>query len=435
MNCSVLVFPSGTEIASEVARGLKFKKGIRLIGINSIVDASLHNYPEVHLLGSSITEPDFKEKFEQITERLQPDVIYPAHDEASVVISALFEQGKLGSAKVVSSKNKTCEIVRSKSTTYERLESVIPVPVVYSTNGKILKEPISFPLFAKPDKGQGSKGTQIINSAEELKLAVQRKLVVTEYLPGKEFTVDCFTNNSGKLIFCQGRERSLTTNGITSSAVLSSDGSFRQLAEAINENMELCGPWFFQVKARQGGEYVLLEIASRIAGSSGINRFNGVNLPLAGIYNALGYDVQFHQQNSFHSSRRILSDHLLPITVPEGFVVDFDDTLLYQEKLNWKLIGILGSLQQRGCWIDIVSRHSATHSDSLSDSILNSGLPLGIFRSIHDIGLTDKKSNYIPGDNVGFVDDSFTERKEVASRHPCLIFDVQEFISYYSSLW
>jgi len=47
---------------------------------------------------------------------------------------------------------KTCEITRSKSETYRMLEGVIAVPRLYAS----LAEVDVFPVFVKPDRGQGS---------------------------------------------------------------------------------------------------------------------------------------------------------------------------------------------------------------------------------------------------------------------------------------
>ena len=50
--------------------------------------------------------------------------------------------------------------------------------------------------------------------------------------------------------------------------------------EYLNERINQCGGWFFQVKEASDGTFKLLEVASRIAGTSAITRCLGVNIPL-----------------------------------------------------------------------------------------------------------------------------------------------------------
>ena len=52
-----------------------------------------------------------------------------------------------------------------------------------------------YPLFLKPDDGQGAKGVCLVSNRTELLnvLNSNKNLVICENLPGDEFTVDCFT--------------------------------------------------------------------------------------------------------------------------------------------------------------------------------------------------------------------------------------------------
>ena len=78
-----------------------------------------------------------------------------------------------------------------------------------------------------------------------------------EYLPGKEYTVDCFTNLSGKLIFARGRGRNRIKLGIsvnTEPVDESENKNFFELAEKINSQLHQKGGWFFQLKEDKNGE-------------------------------------------------------------------------------------------------------------------------------------------------------------------------------------
>ena len=147
------------------------------------------------------------------------------------------------------------------------------------------------PYFAKPYKGQGGKGTLKIETWADYDLACSRSLLIMEYLPGDEYTVDCFTDRRGKLLFCQTRKRIRIKDGI---AVETAPGGpdLTDWAGGISARLSMRGAWFFQVKEDKDGNPRLLEIAPRIAGSSGIWRKCGVNLPKLTAYDALDMDVE-----------------------------------------------------------------------------------------------------------------------------------------------
>jgi putative chitinase len=74
----------------------------------------------------------------------------------------LAENEELLKSKILTSCYETCKICRSKLKTYLFFDKIIPTPIVYNK-----KENYVFPLFLKPEVGQGSKGTFKVNTKEE----------------------------------------------------------------------------------------------------------------------------------------------------------------------------------------------------------------------------------------------------------------------------
>lgn len=273
----------------------------------------------------------------------------------------------------------------------------------------------------------------MVESFHDLKDALKEDLLVTEFLPGDEYTVDCFTDSKGVLSFCHARVRKKCINGISSEIELSESQEYVEIASQINTHLTIRGPWFFQLKENSSGEPVLMEIATRIAGSSGVHRYNGVNLALATVYDKLGFEINLPYRSLIKKTQRRLTDHIISIPLPKGCVVDFDDTLCVDGRINWRLLSILGALGDQGIWIDIVSRHGATHKDSLQEALEALALPIP-FRNISDIPLEEAKSNYTRGQSIYFIDDSYRERGEVSENSNAKVFDVHEFISIFSTL-
>ena len=61
--------------------------------------------------------------------------------------------------------------------------------------------PVDLLPISKPDQGNGSKGAVLVDSPAQLDSLRDRieTLMISEYLPGAEFTVDCFTDRHGVL--------------------------------------------------------------------------------------------------------------------------------------------------------------------------------------------------------------------------------------------
>ena len=74
------------------------------------------------------------------------------------------------------------------------------IPKVYKKS-----EVTSYPVFVKKDNDQGARHAYKVNNEQELDLYVKENMIICEYLPGEEITIDCFTNKNRELIFCNPR--------------------------------------------------------------------------------------------------------------------------------------------------------------------------------------------------------------------------------------
>ena len=84
-------------------------------------------------------------------------------------------------------------------------------------------------------------------------------LLVMEYLPGREYTVDCFTNSEGRLVYCKGRTRNRIKSGISVNATFCHHPKFAEYAHLINNKLNQVGAWFFQLKESADGEEPVID--------------------------------------------------------------------------------------------------------------------------------------------------------------------------------
>ena len=386
---NVLVFPAGTEISLEIHRSLKDSKHFRLFGASSVDDHARFVFDNYIGGAPYCDKAGFGIWLKGVVKSQKIDIVIPAHDDAVVAISNMRKDLAVLGARFASSSNEACNILRSKAETYRIFNEISP------------KYRDEFPKFAKPDKGNGGKRCYILNHEQDEKEIKGRfsDMVITEFLHGEEYTVDCFTDRHGVLRFCEGRVRGRVSNGISVFTERAEKEYFRDFAEYIMEKFEMRGAWFFQVKEDQYGDPALLEIAPRIAGSSGLWRAHGVNLAELTLWDAMDKDVEIlFQDFPVQMSRALSSVYRLGIEFDTVYI-DFDDTVYLSDGWNPQASALFDLLENKDKRIIVITKNTMLSAINKYDLIL--------------VPKNDPKSKYINPEGAIFIDDSFAERKEV----------------------
>jgi hypothetical protein len=232
--------------------------------------------------------------------------------------------------------------------------------------------------------------------------------LVCEYLPGEEYTIDCFTDRKKGLLFAAARLRARTRNGISVGTSSVDLPDCRSMAIKIQDKLGLYGPWFFQVKRNISGFLTLLEVAPRIAGSMSLHRVQGVNFPLLAIYEAEGKDLKLIVNKGLAELDRALSNRYKHNIFFTDLYIDLDDTIIIKNKINIDAINLIYKCINNKIKIHLVTRHSGDLTKTLSEYRLE-----GLFDSVHHLDHITKKSSFISGIAPIFLDDSFRERLDV----------------------
>ncbi|MFI3211744.1 MAG: ATP-grasp domain-containing protein [Eubacteriales bacterium] len=413
---NILIFPSGTEIAFEIFNALKDQKYYTIYGGTSADDHSKFVYKNLIIDIPFVTDKNFINKINEIIANYNIDYIYPAHDIAIEVFANIEDQIN---AKIVTSPKSTVLTLRSKLLTYEHLSKYSFIPKYYNNVNEIHE----FPVFIKPQKGQGAQGTKKINTVEELEHELQSSsnLIICEYLGGTEYTVDCFTDKNGTLQTTIMRERARIKTGISVRAnSLHTPKEVEDIAHIINSEFTFNGAWFFQLKLNSSGKYKLLEISPRIPGTMGCTRMKGINYPLLTLYNMQGYDVKISPNTyEVQLDRAFISRHKININY-DTIYVDLDDTLIIKDQINYSLLTLLYQNKSKERKNILISRHAKNIKETLNKFAISENL----FSEIIHILSDKKKSSYIKDQNSIFIDDSFRERIDVQQNCKINVFDV-----------
>jgi len=405
----ILVFPCGSEIGLEIHRSLRYSTHFELVGGSSVDDHGRFVYetyvPNIPFHDAS----DFAFRIAEIVRQHGIDAIYPSMDAVAETLQAM--AGALP-CRVIGSPTSTTSICASKAATYDLLAAHIPVPKRYAT----LETVPAFPIFIKPDRGYGSRLTTCANTADTARAflaGLRTQMLLLEYLPGREWTVDCFTDRHGQLLFHGTRGRNRISNGISVNTAPTNEfaSEFSDWAATINHLLKPRGAWFFQAKAGNDGLPRLLEVAARLGGSSGAFRCQGVNFAMLSAFDAFDQDVCV-SPNGYHIELdRALSNRYRLAIHYQHVYVDLDDCLLIDGRLNYQLLAFLYQAIAEGKGITLLTRHYRHPETTLREQRIGE-----LFDRIIHLDRDVRKSAYIDHRDAIFIDDSFAERQEVASR-------------------
>jgi carbamoyl-phosphate synthase large subunit len=223
--------------------------------------------------------------------------------------------------KVLVSSYEAIQTSNDKAVCYQFLkEKGLPVPEFFiaKTTEEFIHAAFSLghPQEAfcfKPCIANGSRGFRIVSdSINEADLLFQQKpyntiitythavsilsshpfppLIVTEYLPGEEYSIDCLAKN-GKAILIVPRLRQKMINGISVQGQFVQDEEIIRYCTQIIELIGLHGNIGIQLKRSKDGKPLLLEINPRVQGTIVSALGAGVNLPLLAVKQELGLPI------------------------------------------------------------------------------------------------------------------------------------------------
>lgn len=414
----VLVFPCGSQPAIDINFSLRNLLRIEVYGASSIEDHGSFIYKKYFGGIPNISEDNFIEVFNNIISDNNIDFVIPTHDTVSLF---LIENQQFINARIVTSDLNTNRICRSKKLTYNTFLGCTFTPKVYGD----ISEVNTFPVFLKPDQGQGGQGTKLLSNLEELKYYAEknRDYLITEYLPGEELTIDCFTDKKGNIRFLSARTRERIFGGISVKSKLTPvTEEIRSITHKINQELNFRGYWYFQLKRDSEGIFKLLEISTRMAGTSVLTVSNGINIPLLSILEFQDLDYEINANNLLIELERALINRYKISLNYKRVYVDLDDTIIFGNgQINNYLMMFLYQCVNKKQEIVLITKHTKKVNETLAEYNI---CPTIFARIIH-INPNEYKCHYIDNEVESiFIDNSFIERKQVKDNLNIPTFDL-----------
>ncbi len=267
------------------------------------------------------TNPSFPDVIQSICRRKKIDIILPLVTRELLPLSSIRKELEGSGTHLPITGAGSLEIANNKSRLYEFLQwRGIPVPEfrVVETSDQFVTAVNELgypgnPVCFKPSVSNGSRGFRILSeNADErdllfnfkpyhtyirydeavriLSSAAFPELLVSEYLPGEEYSVDCLCKN-GEPVLIVPRLRKKMINGISTEGEVQQQHQVIDYCARIIRELKLHGNAGIQVKRAASGEILLLEINPRVQGTISALLGAGINLPVLAVKQELNIPI------------------------------------------------------------------------------------------------------------------------------------------------
>ncbi|MFJ4224316.1 ATP-grasp domain-containing protein [Microbacterium sp. NPDC089695] len=258
-------------------------------------------------------------------------------DELDLVISTVDvelvalagRRDELSPAVLAAPSEQTLTTALDKVLLAESCESTGRSPRTVLAGDQALAVDWDFPVFAKPRQGAGSRGIRLVPDRAALEaLPVDEGLIVQDFLPGEEYSVDVIADAAGRVVAAVPRTRARVDSGVAIAGRTVHDPELVETATLIAEAIGLVGVANVQLRRDAAGRAMLLEVNPRFPGALPLTIAAGVDIPslVADMY--LGIELPAAVPFREVASVRFLED----------VIVEIDDVLVsahagHQEEL------------------------------------------------------------------------------------------------------
>lgn len=222
--------------------------------------------------------PDLVGRLLDLCRRWGIDILIPTVDvELAPVAEAEARFAAIGTRCAVSGRE-SLRVCADKHVLLARMASVVSIPRSRLLTDQLID--LSSPKFVKPRISAGSRGARRIETSAQLAgLPRDGSLLIQDFLPGTEYSVDVYLRADGHAVVSVVRERMKIDSGI---AVAARTVHLPLLADAAVAAARAVGIRYVgnvQFRRDSEGEPRLLEINPRFPGTLPLTRLAGVDLP------------------------------------------------------------------------------------------------------------------------------------------------------------
>lgn len=310
---TVLMSASGSPSMPGIIDCLKKngERNIRVIGIDMSDEPSAKYLVDKFYKVPAATNEEYVDIVLDICKKESVDIYFPNISVEVTVVSKRKDDFQRIGTIISASEIDSVEIANNKLSLYKFLQNKgINVPRFYGVHSiedfqkgcKYLGYP-EVPVCLKIVDGSGSRGVRIIDSKRNrydifvnekpnsffiayedmisiLKEAKEElhEMLLVEYLPGNEYTVDLLANH-GEVKYIAGRENIVSLMSIAQESIVKKDEDAYKMASDVVSALELDGNIGFDFMRDKNDNAILMDLNPRITATVSVIAAAGLNLP------------------------------------------------------------------------------------------------------------------------------------------------------------
>lgn len=261
-------------------------------------------------------DENFLEHLLDVCSKFEIDVLVPTVDcELLKIAEAKNEFDRIG-VKILSESAETLKLCLDKNTLMEKFKGKVFAPISDVLDANFNIQDCSFPLFIKPRNGSGSRGILKIETSQELNAQPKNSsLLIQEFLPGKEYSVDVIANYDGEILAAVPRERMKVDSGIAVTSRTLRNERLEIYAKVVAKMIGIKFVANIQFKLDKNGEPKLLEVNPRFPGTMPLTVKAGVNMPLIALESLLNKEF----------TEEIIWNEIAMVRTWQEHFVDYDE--------------------------------------------------------------------------------------------------------------
>ena len=251
--------------------------------------------PAARMLIPAGAAPDFAHSLLGRCVALGVDIVLPTVDAELRPLAAAREEFAAAGIDLLLAPAAALEVILDKLLLAQHCASVVRVPRTKLFGSAVDPASWTYPVIVKPRTGSGSRGILEIGSAAEL-AALKRSstLIVQEFLPGEEYSVDVLADAGGQVIASVPRIRARVDSGVSVGGRTVHDPEIEEFGRAVARATGLTYVANVQCRRDRAGRPALLEVNPRIPGTLGLTIASGVDMPRLALDALLGRPVPAH---------------------------------------------------------------------------------------------------------------------------------------------
>lgn len=242
-------------------------------------------------------DPGFVDAVLDLCRRERIDVLVPTVDTELIPVARRLEDFTELGVAVLSPSLATLEHCLDKWSLLRGCGPDVPVP-----RGGLLDDDadpassgwasLEWPRLVKPRRGSGSRGIRLVEDPVAFdRLPRDGSLLVQEYLPGPEYSVDTLAYRDGHVAAAVPRSRLKVDSGIAVAGCTVDRTDLVEAAKAVARSVGLTSVANIQFREDAGGTPRLLEVNPRFPGTMPLTVASGVNMPALALADLVGRPV------------------------------------------------------------------------------------------------------------------------------------------------